>query len=349
MNDNFYLANIRQPQISLKRRLVGISGLALVILILIFRFVFPDAIFFARTGVFWASFLVFVICFSRIIFTLVDVCYARLPWTRIIIPAVIFLELGLLLFGKASREITAGVIAVVEILLILAGIFVAMRQRHDRKAEEPREIAIMKVLFLFLPIALAKWTAYEIVIIGSAVYAILHRFSIPDKTGYGYVKNSNFRFLSITLLISLIPELLLFQSLIRINFTILGVLLFLAHLWTILWTLGIYVTMKRRPHQITSTEIQINRGILSHTRFPTTAVETVRPLVANFIPCRTLNKDVAFFTVKGSPIVEITLNRPVAVFSLFGKSEHQAKRLFVSANNPGEFCQAILSEIDLCS
>lgn len=278
----------------------------------------------------------------RIAGMILDWHRGRLPGTRLLLPLVFLAEgLGLML-GQAPRlamGLKVGTALVLEALLVFLAIRAWRSQRHAEGWPEDRIAATFEA---FVPPRAARLMALELVMLGSAFRFAFGGFRQPAPSGFTHHAESGLRaFLPVLPL--LIPGDVLFLKLLFsglplwLRWTLHG-----STLYAVLWLLGLYASIKARPHQVRDGEVRLHQGLVKTVTFPAAWVQSAAPLpdFEDDWARHAHLKGTARLVAKGAPVLELTLAEPVRVAGMLGPGR-PTQRLLVSVDDPAAFRAAL--------
>ncbi|HEY5927943.1 MAG TPA: hypothetical protein VIV11_39925 [Kofleriaceae bacterium] len=271
-------------------------------------------------------------------------CVVRreLPWPRLLLPGIILLEaVGLSWRGSAVLwQVRLGT----AVMLELAFIVVAVRElRRTTAGDDPLEARIARALDALLPPRVARLVAFELVIVGAALRFLIGgwRRRIPD--GFTYHRESNLR-----LLLPIIP-------LLAVGDILLLELVFLPHaatwlrvvvhglaIYGLIWLVGLYASLRARPHTLADGRLMLHRGILGRVAVPVAQLESIDglPSFADDWKKRAYCKDAIRIDIAGPTILELRLRAPVRPIGVLGERA-AGTRLLVAVDDPAAFRAAL--------
>jgi hypothetical protein len=325
------------------RRSATVAAWAVLAAALAARLAFPQRLLLGRTLLFWSGIALLAIVLARVLVGLADWRAGRLPPTRLILPALVAVEIGLLLVGRGSRSAFVSVLAVLELALIASAVVVLLKKRRRSGTDRPED-ALGETFSAFFPPSLARIMASEIVLFGSALRFLLPPYRRAAASGFGYSEEAYMRFLPLLFAVVAPADLLFLGVVVHspwLRWIITG-----SDLYAFFWVLGFYVTMKRRPHRVEGGQVELNRGILNRVRFSRDLVDSAQPIGPFDLrsELKSYAPDAALLDARGSPLVEIRTKSQVPVESLFRMTPRSARRLIVSADRPSELCAALSAQ-----
>lgn len=266
-----------------------------------------------------------------------------LPATRMLIPAVVLAEgLGLTLSGGSgwALQVRLGTALALEVWLLVLAVR-AWRATRLRTGLWPED-RLAAAFEAFVPPRAARLMALELVMLGSAVRFLLGGFRDSAPEGFSHHRESALRsFLPVLPL--LIPgDVLLMRALFSGLPAWARWTLHASTVYAVLWLVGLYASIKARPHQVQDGEVRLHQGLVKSVAFPAASVRSATPLPdfdddwARHAHLRDVSKLVA----KGAPLLELALADPVRVDGMLGPGR-PTQRLLVSVDDPAAFRAAL--------
>lgn len=278
-------------------------------------------------------------CIIRISFVVYEAYVHRVSWLQTIVPCFVLTQLILLLYDVGSSVLLLGIVAVVEIGFVVAGIVLVKRAAAT---DESFQVAILRILGPLLPSSILKWVKLEISLLSSALYGVSKLFWLPEKPGWSYWKNSAFPLIFVLVFFVGPVELFVLWYLIRIESAFVHSLFALLFIWSIMYVYGFWVSVRLSPHQLSKDEISLSRGVLGRAVFPTSLIKSLRVVPPKLIgEEEERDREAVFLTVPGTPTVELILKEPVEVSQLFFEGLSSTNVIVVSVDEPQLFCQEI--------
>lgn len=270
-------------------------------------------------------------CIPRLALLATDIEAGRRAWQRAVIPVLTLAKATF--HGRHEGLITWLILGLAEVATLVVLIVVFRRTSPESSDLLPEQRAAA-YLSKFVPEAAARWIATEMVILWSAITALLRGFRIHRVTGFGYAEGATMAMLPVLVLIASPADFLLLRVLSHNR--IVELVFFFLNIWGCLWCLGIYITMKLRPHTLAGEEIAVHQGILGHAKIPLRLVTHAKKIDG---PIK--GDSVANLSVHGSEMVMVSLAESVEVYKLFRGAPLKATGIIVSVNEPAKFIQKI--------
>jgi hypothetical protein len=266
-----------------------------------------------------------------------------IPATRIIIPAIAFIEIVLILAGRATRRSLAPATAAVELGLILWGL-VMYRRLRPGNADLPED-RIAQALSALVPAIVARAVAVELVVTGLGLRSCLPPYRRTDPPGFPYRKDAYLRIVPILFVFTLPADMLLLGEILPSRLWLVHRVITGLDIYGFFWVLGFLETMRRRPHRVEEGTVELFRGIMNRARFERADVAEAAKL-SDFdtgaqLKAYARKRDALAMAVAGVPLVEIGLRRPIVVECLFPPFRRTASRLIASANVPDDLVRAL--------
>jgi len=292
----------------------------------------------------WLTAALLLLLSLRVLTLLYDWRRARIPGSRLLLPLVILLEgLGLVL-ADASRlalRLRLGTALLLEVLLLALALR-AWRAARTLPGTWPEE-RIAAAFEAFVPPRAARLMALELVMLGSAVRFLFGGFRSPAPPGFSLHRETFLRaFLPVLPL--LIPvDLFLIHVLFPHMAPWLRWFLHGTTLYSVLWLVGLYATLRQRPHQIDEASVSLHLGPLASLRLPKELILTARPLpeFSDDWAKRVYMKGVHRLLRTGAPSVELRLSEAVRRMGPLGPGSRSLDRVAVSVDDPSAFLSAL--------
>jgi hypothetical protein len=268
----------------------------------------------------------------------------RIPPTRILLPALILVEgLGLPLASVPHQvlRLRLGTALALEVLLLL----LAARVWRTSRDLEPRwpEDRIAAAFEAFVPHRAARLMALELVILGSAFRFLLGGFRDPSPPGFSLHRETFLRAMLPVLPLLIPTDLFLLHALFPRMAPGLRWFLHLSTLYAVLWMIGLYATLKRRPHQVDEALVSLHMGLLGSMSFPRNLLVSAAPLPEfdDDWARREHLRGMCKLTRTGAPVVELRLAEAVPFTGLLGAGARWCDRVAVSVDDPSAFIAAL--------
>lgn len=267
----------------------------------------------------------------------------RLPGTRLLLPAVLLLEgLGLALPGasRLTLQLRLGTALVLETLLLALAVQAWRKARYLPEAWPEDRIA--KAFEAFVPPRAARLMALELVMLGSALRFLLGGFRQEAHAGFSHHQEAALRAFLPAIPLLIPGDFLLMRALFSGLAPWLRWLLHGSTVYAVLWLVGLYATLKARPHRIRNGRLELHLGLVKSVAVPVEHILSAAPLPefdddwARHAHMKGVEKLVA----KGNAILELSLSEPVRVTGLFGPGR-PTQRLAVSVDEPATLLAAL--------
>jgi hypothetical protein len=332
-----------QSTLELLHQLVNRVGVAVAVAAIVIRFAAGDALVAGHLGAWWAGVLMLAVVVSRLGWGGLEVSARRMPWTRLLLPALIGIELALYVVGRTSRGAMMKVLVPVELALVVTTV-VAVFVRGSATSTEPHwEDRVELALTRFVPSVLARLLAIELAIVSSAVAAPFRRKLRLESNQFSYFEGSPLRWLPFLLLLAMPADLLLVHVLVPARFALARWILTGSGVYALLWVVGVGVTMRRRPHRVGSDTVEVYRGVLRRAHWSLSAIEdvVVRQPVSSVRELRRQGS-AAWLASSRMPLVEVFLTAPARVRRALGPDGPPTARLLIAVDQPDAFRLALL-------
>jgi hypothetical protein len=268
----------------------------------------------------------------------------RIPGTRLLLPAVILAEgLGLLLTRTShlAFQLRLGTALALEILLLILAVR-AWRAARLLPGAWPEE-RIAAAFEAFVPPRAARLMALELVMLGSALRFLSGGFRAPVPIGFSLHKETFLRAFLPVLPLLLPADLFLVHALFPRMAPWLRWCLHFATVYSVLWMVGLYATLRQRPHTVDATSVSLHMGLLGSLRLRRDQILAAAPLPEfdDDWAKREHMKGMHKLLRTGAPAVELRLTERVACTGPLGPSDLQSDRVAVSVDDPSAFLAAL--------
>lgn len=280
----------------------------------------------------------------RVATLLRDWLRSQVPGTRILLPAVILAEcLGLLLSRTshlALRLRLSTALALEVLLLILA--VKAWRATRTLPGAWPED-RIAAAFEAFVPPRAARLMALELVMLGSALRFLFGGFRDPAPLGFSLHKETFLRAFLPVLPLLLPADLFLIHALFPRMAPWLRWFLHFSTVYAVLWMVGLYATLKQRPHTVDETSLSLHMGLLRSLSLRKDQILSAAPLPvfdddwAKHEHMKGMHK----LLRTGAPSVELRLTERIPSTGVLGPSALQCDRVAVSVDDPAAFLAAL--------
>ncbi len=267
----------------------------------------------------------------------------HLPWTRLLVPVVLFIEGVGLLFAHAPGPWRTAKIATAGVLEL--GLLALMIHRFLRLPSAPGVLSedhLAAPLTAFIPPRASRLIAKECVLLGSALRFIAGGWRRPDPPGFSYQRESAFAAILPVLPLLLLGDLVLLEVLLRHLQPGTRLLIHAVDLYGVIWVLGLWASFRRRPHTVTGEAVRLHKGLLAHLDLPKSQIASIGPLPTfddDWARLRFM-RTALDFQMPGSTPFLIQLNAPARAIGLLGPGRAKT-RVIVSADDPSAFQKAI--------
>ena len=325
------------------KKIVGRLGIAVTVLAIVVRVVAGHTLIAGHSGAWWTGVLMLAVIGSRLGWAVLDVRAQRLPWTRLLLPTLIVIELLLYLVGRASRGTIVEVLVLLELALVVATVVVLFVRRTKSTGTRYWEERVQLALTRFIPAGLARLIAGELSIVGAAIASPFRRKMPPQPNEFGYFASSPLRWIPFLLVLAMPADVLLVHVLVPSRYVLVRWLITGSGFYALVWAVGIGVTMRRRPHHIGADVVDAYYGVLRRARWSCRNIEdvVVRQPISSKRELRAQGS-AAWLAASRMPLVEVSLREPICVCRVFGADGPPTKRLLIAVDQPEAFRRALL-------
>ena len=269
---------------------------------------------------------------------------SRIPGTRLLLPAVILAEgLGLLLTRTShlALRLRLGTALALEVLLLVLAVR-AWRAARTLPGAWPED-RIAAAFEAFVPPRTARLMALELVMLGSALRFLGGGFREPAPAGFSLHQETFLRAFLPVLPLLLPADLFLVHALFPRMAPWLRWLLHFTTVYSVLWMVGLYATLRQRPHTVDETSVRLHMGVLGSLTVRKDQILSAAPLPefdddwAKHEHMKGMHK----LLRTGAPAVELRLTEKVACTGVLGPSALESDRVAVSVDEPAAFLAAL--------
>jgi len=291
----------------------------------------------------WITTSLLALLAVRVVALTLDWRLGRLPATRLLLPAVILEEgLGLILTraSNLALQLRLGTALALELLLLTLAVQ-ALRNARSLPGTWPED-RIATAFRAFVPPRVARLMALELVLLGSAVRFLLGGFREAAPAGFTHHREAVLRAILPAVPLMIPGDFLLVKALstgrpLWLQWTLHG-----STVYAVLWLVGLYATLKARPHQLCEGRLELHLGLLKSATVPVSHVLSASPLpeFEDDWARHAHMKGVAKLVAKGNAVFELRLSEPIRVTGLLGPGR-PTQRLAVSVDDPPAFLAAL--------
>ena len=292
----------------------------------------------------WITAAILLLLTLRVITMLRVWRQGRLPGTRVLLPSLLLVEgLGLILSSAShlALQLRLGTAVALEfLLLVLAGRAWRLSKKLPGTWPEDR---IAVAFEAFVPPRTAHLMALELVMLGSAIQFLFGGFRSQAPPGFSLHKETFLRAFLPVLPLLLPTDLFLIHALFPSMAPWLRWLLHTSTLYSVLWMVGLYATLRQRPHQIDGTQLNLHMGLLGSLNLRREQVVSAAPLPEfdDDSAKRQYLKGMHKLLRTGAPAVELRLSEAVSRMGLLGPGSRKLDRVAVSVDDPSAFLNAL--------
>lgn len=292
----------------------------------------------------WMTAILLLLLALRVLTMIRDWRQGRLAGTRILLPALILVEgLGLILTRTSdlALNLRLGTALVLEVLLLILAVG-AWRNTRSLPRAWP-EARIAAAFEAFVPPRAARLMALELVMLGSAIRFLFGGFRKPAPPGFSLHRETFLRAFLPVLPLLIPTDLFLIHALFPRMVPWLRWFLHVSTVYSVLWMIGLYATLKQRPHQVDETFVSLHMGLLGSLRLRKDQILSAAPLPEfdDDWTKRDYMQGMHKLVRTGAPAVELRLREAVVSTGLLGPSSHRCDRVAVSVDDPSAFLAAL--------
>jgi len=268
----------------------------------------------------------------------------ELPWSRLLLPGIILLEGAGLATSSAATlwQVRLGTAVALE----LGFVVVAIRElRRVSVCDEPLDERLARAFGALLPPGAARFVAFELVIIGSALRFVIGGWRRAVPAGFTYHRESVLRlFLQFLPILGVADLLLVELVLLPHAATWVRLVVHGLAIYGLIWLVGFYASLRGRPHRLVNGRLTLHRGMLRRVAVPLPDIVSVEelPVFADDWKKRAYRKGAIRIDVPGPTVLELRLRTAARPFGVFGAGA-ASTRVLVSVDEPTSFIRAISS------
>ena len=291
----------------------------------------------------WAALAALACLGLRILMMAFEFSANKLPWTRLLIPSVVLLEgVGLAWSGGVSagwQYLRLFTVVVLEVALLGFALRVWRRRRHNSALLPEDEIALP--ISSFLPPAMARLAALELVMVGGALRFIAGGYRRPDPDGHSYTKRCVLKALLPALPVLILADLVALEFLLQ-NWPKLRWFVHLSDAYAILWFTGLWASFRARPHQVSEHAVVLHHGILGRLELRKDQIVDITPPPTFKDDWARLadNRKVIQLQAPGPPLLDIQLSEPLSSVGFLGLRKPKS-RVRIAVDDPEAFRAAL--------
>ncbi len=290
-----------------------------------------------------ARLLIGALLLRRLMFDGIAVRRGEIPATRLAVPLLLLAAALLVANGVVPRPVaTAGLFAIDLAFFATCFMLVGAIGRSSAAGVPPEE-HLEQAFLRFFPVWFARLAATDIIVLSHALVGLRGFLTSLPVDPYSYVNGSKLVVAGAVVAAAVIPDGVLFWLLLPHRLWWLALVLDILDVWAFLWLFGLYGTMIRRPHTITSAGIVLRNGILARVDVDPSLITTVRNLgiLKRYQLPPEEGRAFAALTFGGVPIVEIQTCEKVPVHHQLLPGRRAVDRIFVASDAPEILCREL--------
>lgn len=262
------------------------------------------------------------------------------PWSRLLLPGIVLLEgAGLWWREAAAWQVRLGTVIALEVTFLV----VAIRQLRNRTTTERMEVQIARALEALVPPRLARLVAFELVVVGLALRFLTGGWRRPVPAGFTYHRECGLRMMLPMLPLMAVADVVLIELVILPRVAPwLAVVVHVLAVYGLIWLVGLYASMRERPHRLVDGMLVLHRGALGHVRVPLDHIVAIEPLPAfhDDWKKRSYCKGAVRMDVAGPSVLELHLRDVVRPDSVLGAGTPRS-RVLVAVDEPAALAAAL--------
>lgn len=272
----------------------------------------------------------------------------ELPWTRLLLPTIILVEaVGVSWQGSAALwQVRLGTALALE----LAFIVVAIRElRRSTAGDAPLETRIASAFEALLPARAARLIAFELVIMGSALRFVAGGWRRAVPAGFTYHRESGLRSFLPILPLLVVGDVLLLELVILPHASAwVRVVVHGVAIYGVIWMIGLYASLRARPHRLVDGRLTLHRGMLRSLVVPVDQIAAIDkpPSFSDDWKKRAYCKGAIRVDIAGPTVLELTLRDAARPLGVLGEGA-PSTRVLVAVDDPTAFTAELTRAIPL--
>ena len=265
-----------------------------------------------------------VLLAGRLVHMAVDAARGNVPWTRLLLPSIVWIE-AVGLSDRLAWELRLATVGVLE----LAFVVVAIRALRSGGMDVP-EVRIARALTALVPPAFARLAAVEMVLAGLAASFVLGGWRRATPSGFSYHRASGFVTLLAMLPLIAVGDVLLLELVVLPHASLwIRIAVHALAAYALIWLIGVYASMRARPHRLVDDRLELHRGALRELVIDVAQIASIAPLpsFADDWKKRAYLKHTVRLDVGDAPVLELTL--------------HDGRRVLVAVDDAEAFTAAV--------
>lgn len=244
---------------------------------------------------------------ARLAGLIVDVVRGSLPWTRLLLPSIVWIEAAGA-SGSAMWRLRLATAIALELLFVVVAIRALRRRDTDGTGLIEQRLA--RALESLVPPPIARLAAIELVLVGLAVSFLAGGWRRPPPTGFTYHRESGLRTMLPLLPLLAIGDVLLLELVVlpRAS-TWLRIAVHALAAYGLVWLVGVYASIRVRPHRLVNGRLELHRGIFRTLTVDVDQIVSIKPLppFVDDWKKRAYVRGAERLDLGGAPVLEIEL------------------------------------------
>jgi len=241
----------------------------------------------------------------RLVGLVVDVVRGALPWTRLLLPSIVWIEAAGA-SGSALWQLRLATAIALELLFVVVAIHALRRRDTDGPIEE----RLARALESLVPPPIARLAAIELVLVGFAMSFLAGGWRRPTPAGFTSHRESGLRTMLPLLPLLAAGDVLLLELVIlpRAS-TSLRIAVHALAAYGLVWLVGVYASIRARPHRLVNGRLELHRGIFRTMTLDVDQIVSIEPLppFADDWKKRAYLRGAERLDLGGAPVLEIEL------------------------------------------
>jgi hypothetical protein len=267
----------------------------------------------------------------------------ELRWSRLLLPGIFLVE-GLGIWwgdgGSAWQSVRLATAIVLELAVIALAIHHLWRAPRSDELTEDR---LARPLENLLPPRISRLIALELTVLGSALRYVFGGWRQPARAGFTYHREAALRMFLPVLPLMAAADVVLLELVILPNVARwIRIAVHILALYGVLWIIGLWASLRARPHHIRDGRAILHRGLLRHLELPLDQIASVgaMPTFSDDWKLRAYRKRAIRVDVAGPAILELRLHAPIRAIGVLGPGR-ASDHVLVAVDDPAAFTAAL--------
>jgi hypothetical protein len=267
----------------------------------------------------------------------------ELRWSRLLLPAIFLVE-GLGIWagggGRGWQVVRPATAIALELALVVLAIHHLWREPRSDELSEDR---LARPLGHLLPPRAARLIALELTVLGLALRYVFGGWRQPARPGFTYHRDALLRMLLPVLPLMAAADVVLLELVILPRAARwIRIVVHVLAIYGVLWVIGVWASLRGRPHRIHDGRAILHRGLLRHVEVSLDQIASigVMPTFSDDWKLRAYRKGAIRIDVSGPTTLDIRLRVPIQPIGMLGPGP-ASDHLIVAVDDPVAFTAAL--------